>query len=452
MNSNSNQLKLGIRDLLKVALPLCAGAFIQFMVVIIDNFFVAQLNNKAMSAVGYVGLIYIALSMFSAGLANAAQILIARKVGEQAEHEVHGIFGQSILLALPIAAFQSLALYFLIPFILEWSIGDQDTLNYMLEFAHTRSYGFIFFAAIQIFQALWSGMANTRSIFYSTITIAVLTITFDYLFIFGNCGMPAWGVSGAGIATDMGEAGAAIVLLIYTFRRKESKHLHLFRNWLKRTKRHFKTLLKLGVPIMLQLLVALSIWIIFFGFIEDRGEDSFHSAFIVRNMYSLAWISVMGFSTTTKTYVSGLMGERRDHEIYPTLRKLALLNTALLFLLTHGLWLYPEFIAHLFNATPLTVALTVKSMHVVLIPILVFGITSVMLAAVEGSGKTIQGFLIELATTLIYISYSYYLVYKTDVDVAIIWTADIVYFVCIGLFSLISLRGNRWYKKYTQKI
>ena len=169
-------------------------------------------------------------------------------------------------------------------------------------------------------------------------------------------------------------------------------------------------------------------------------------------MYSLAWIAVMGFSTTTKTYVSGLMGEGRAHEIYPTLRKLALLNTALLFILTHGLWLYPEFIAHLFNATPLTVTLTVKSMHVVLIPILVFGITSVMLAAVEGSGKTIQGFLIELGTTVIYISYSYYLVYKTDVDVAIIWTADIVYFVCIGLFSLISLRRNSWYKKYIQKI
>ena len=91
-------------------------------------------------------------------------------------------------------------------------------------------------------------------------------------------------------------------------------------------------------------------------------------------------------------------------------------------------------------------------MHVVLIPILVFGITSVMLAAVEGSGKTIQGFLIELATTVIYISYSYYLVYKTDVDVAIIWTADIVYFICIGLFSLISLRSNGWYKKYKEKI
>ena len=62
-----------------MALPLCAGAFIQFFIVIIDNYFVAQIDGNAMSAVSFVGLIYIALGMLGAGSSNAAQILIAKK-------------------------------------------------------------------------------------------------------------------------------------------------------------------------------------------------------------------------------------------------------------------------------------------------------------------------------------------------------------------------------------
>lgn len=76
----STQLQIGYASLWKMALPLCAGAFIQFFIVIIDNYFVAQLDGNAMSAVSFVGLIYIALGMLGAGSANAAQILIAKKM------------------------------------------------------------------------------------------------------------------------------------------------------------------------------------------------------------------------------------------------------------------------------------------------------------------------------------------------------------------------------------
>ena len=77
----SSQLQIGYTSLWKMALPLCAGAFIQFFIVIIDNYFVAQIDGNAMSAVSFVGLIYIALGMLGAGSSNAAQILIAKKTG-----------------------------------------------------------------------------------------------------------------------------------------------------------------------------------------------------------------------------------------------------------------------------------------------------------------------------------------------------------------------------------
>jgi Na+-driven multidrug efflux pump len=409
------------KALLQMALPLCMGAFVQFIVVLVDNYFVAQLNGKAMSAVSFVGLIYIALAMLSAGLSNASQILIARKRGEGRSEEIPTVFANALFIGAFIVVIQFLVLAFFIPTFLDRSIEDEETRNYMKTFAETRAYGFIFFTFIQVLQSFWSGIALTRSMIYSTLTVALFTIVFDYLFIFGNFNFPRMEVRGAAIATNIGEAAAAIVLFVYTIFHAKYKEVRLFRNLYR------------------------------VAFIEKKGDDSFQSAFIVRNMYMLAWVSVMGFSSTTKTYVSGLLAEKRSHEIFHVIKKLALLNFSFILLLTHGLWLYPESIAHLFNANAETTRLTVKSMYIVLPAISIFAITSILLAAVEGAGKTIQGFFIELGTTVLYLSYAFYIAFYTDADVAIIWTSDYVYFLGLGLFSMLVFRNTSWFKKTPRK-
>ncbi|MFA9221486.1 MAG: hypothetical protein ACEQSL_09885, partial [Sediminibacterium sp.] len=81
----------------------------------------------------------------------------------------------------------------------------------------------------------------------------------------------------------------------------------------------------------------------------------------------------------------------------------------------------------------------------------IFAVTSILLAAVEGAGKTIQGFFIELATTVIYLSYAYYISFHTNADVAVIWTSDYVYFLGLGLFSLLVFRNVSWFKKRHRK-
>ncbi|NDE05509.1 MAG: hypothetical protein EB003_12855, partial [Flavobacteriia bacterium] len=263
------------KALLQMALPLCMGAFVQFIVVLVDNYFVAQLNGKAMSAVSFVGLIYIALSMLSAGLANASQILIARKRGEGRSEEIPTVFANALFIGAFIVLIQFIVLAFFIPTFLDRSIEDEETRNYMKTFAETRAYGFIFFTFIQVLQSFWSGIALTRSMIYSTVTVAIFTIVFDYLFIFGNLNFPRLEVRGAALATNIGEGAAALVLFIYTLSHTVYKEVRLFRNLYRVPFNYTKEILRLGVPIMLQMVVALCIWIIFFAFIEKKGEDSF---------------------------------------------------------------------------------------------------------------------------------------------------------------------------------
>ncbi|MFM7730568.1 MAG: MATE family efflux transporter, partial [Flavobacteriales bacterium] len=102
-------------DMLKVSLPISLGIFVQFIVVFIDNFFVAQIDGVAMSAVAFIGLIYLALSMLGVGVGNAAQILIARRLGEQRKEEVPSILGNALWLGLLIGMLQVLIMWLLLP-------------------------------------------------------------------------------------------------------------------------------------------------------------------------------------------------------------------------------------------------------------------------------------------------------------------------------------------------
>ncbi|MFM7309814.1 MAG: MATE family efflux transporter, partial [Flavobacteriales bacterium] len=325
--------------------------------------------------------------------------------------------------------------------------------DYMNEFAGWRALGFLFYTPTVVMNSYWSGVANTRVLAYGTLITSGFTIVLDYLLIFGHAGLPALGVEGAAIATIAAECIAMLFILIYSVRfayasgafdDRKSFNQRVFQ-W---SRSHTWSMTKLGFPISLQLLASLGIWIVFYGFIEDMGEQDLQSAFIVRNMYMLCYVSVGGISTATKTYISALIAEGRQGELHRTMFRLMALNFAGIACLSHGLWLYPEWIASQFSSDAGVIHRTVDSMLVVLPAMLGFSLTGVMLATVEGCGATMKGFVIEASTGIIYILAAYWMVHEAHWPIHWVWASDYVYFFFLGVFSLIFLFNGRWkYRK-----
>jgi len=456
------KLNTSWKEILKVALPISTGVFVQFIVVFIDNYFVAQLNGPAMSAASFVGLIYVTLVMVGVGLGNAVQILVARRKGEEKMDEAGQVVGNALWIALVVAAAQFLLLYFVLPGILNATIHSETVLGYMKQFIEYRAFGFFFYTLTLVLNSFWAGIARTKVMIFTTIITATVTIILDYGLVFGHLGLPNMGMSGAALATCIAEASAFIFVLIYTLKNHDhfierktdpdGRELHQSYNlkkwFLALPTMHSKSLARLGGPISLQMLASLGIWVIFYEFVESMGERELQSSFIVRTMYTLVYVSVGGFSTTTKTYISGLIAEHRQSELHSLMKKMMLMNFVGVLLLSHGLWLYPEWIASQFSTDPVVIDFTVRTMHIVLPAMLTFSITSILLGTVEGSGNTVAGFLVEFITVTVYIVAAYYMVYIWKWPVHLVWTADYIYFILLGLLSLFFLWNGKWkYKK-----
>ncbi len=440
---NHSQLSLQLPSLLKVALPMSLGAFIQFFVVFTDNLFVAQINGNAMSAVSYIGLCYITIGMITTGIASSIQIIIARRVGEDRQELINGIIRNGWLLGLLIALLQWGILHFVLPTFLENNIENIEIRNYMISFLDYRQWGFWFYTPTAILLAYWSGIAKTRVILYTLLMTSLSNIVLDYWFIFGGLGIDPMGSSGAGLATTLAEMLGFIFLMFFSF-KNASQDIHSFFKpyWSDTT-----LILKLGMPIVFQMLIALGVWMAFYTLIESRGPASLQSAFIVRNMYMLAWVSVMGFSSATRTYTSQLMAEKRWNDIKKLTWRVGLMNLAGILVLSHGLWLYPNWITSHFTQDSETIRLTLETMKIILPAMIIYSFTSIMLAVVEGTGSTMAGFWIEVITSIIYAISVYMMVKFTTWEVPILWLADYLYFIILGICSITFLKYGKWKHK-----
>ncbi len=437
------QLSLQLPSLLKVALPMSLGAFIQFFVVFTDNFFVAQINGNAMSAVSYIGLWYITIGMITTGIASSIQIIIARRVGEDRSSLINGIVRNGWLLGIIIALLQWSILHFVLPYFLNIGIQNNEIRNYMISFLAYREWGFWFYTPTAILLAYWSGIAQTRVILYTLLITSLGNVVMDYWFIFGGMSITPMGPSGAGLATTLAELFGLIFLLSYSLLRAPQDIHSFFKPYWSDT----LLILKLGLPIVFQMLLALGVWMAFYTLIESRGAASLQSAFIVRNMYMLAWVSVMGFSSATRTYTSQLMADKRWADIKKLAWRVGFMNLAGILLLSHGLWLYPQWITQQFTQDPETTRLTLETMKIILPAMIIYSFTSILLAVVEGTGSTMAGFWIEVITSITYAISVYIMVKFTTWEVPMLWLADYLYFIILGICSVTFLKFGKWKHK-----
>jgi len=444
-------LPIDYKSLLKVAVPVSLGYFVQFFVVFIDNLFLADIDGNAMSASAYTGLIFVTIAMLGIGMSNGTQILIARRHATGAFKEVGAILSNSLLLGLLLSSLQFCCLYFFVPWFAAHYIDIPELAAYMIGFSKFRAFGFFFFTLTLSLNAYWSGTARTNVLFISTAVTAISTIILDYFLIFGHGGFTAMGVEGAALANTIADGCALAVVAYFTFRKPHTEGsfavnaMHQLREQLFVVCTSYtRSLIQLGGPIAMQLLVSLGIWAIFYQFVTSMGEGPLQASFIVRNMYMLAYVSVSGCSTTAKTYVSALIAQDRQAELKKAITRICVLNFFGILILCHGLILYPHWIASQFTYDPVVIKQTIETMWIVFPAMLIFSVTSILLATVEGSGKTMAGFLIEFITVCIYIVAAYDMIHIRHWPIQWAWTADYVYFSVLGILSALFLRFSNW--------
>jgi putative MATE family efflux protein len=439
-------LDLRYKTILAVALPMMVSGFIQSIVLLTDASFIARYSTEAFDAVGNGGLLYVTMYMTLLGMGDGAQIIIARRIGEERSDAIGRIFGTSLLTHFLLAIILFAVLYWVMPGAVLGYSKNQEIASLQGDYVQIRSFA-LFFAMITIsIQALFLAKGKTWVVLMASIITALSNVVLDYGMIFGKLGFPEMGLKGAAWASTIADGMGMLFLIIYLIFSEERRIYKLFEYFSFNFKSMIE-LLKVGSPLMLQGFSALATWTLFFTWLEQKGQFDLTVSQNIRSIYFLAFVPIWGFAGTTKTYISQYIGAKEFDKIPIIQRKIQIMTVVFLLITFHGAMFYPEAMIRLINPEEIYVQKSAEILRLITLSILAFGFSSVYFQTIHGSGNTLHSMTIEFTCVFIYTSCSYTFIKIWNLDIFWIWTVEYVYFVLLGVFSLLYLHFYDWKKK-----
>jgi len=431
------------RRIWQVAIPIIIGLVAQNLMVVIDTAFLGRLGEVTLGAAAIGGIYYLTFVMLGTGFTVGTQIMIGRRNGERRFRVIGRIFDHAVYMMILNGLLVFIVISLTAPHFLQWFLSSDAVLQESLTFLSYRKYGIFFGFLILCFNALYIGTTRTKILSVSTFIMATTNILLDYTLIFGNFGFPAMGIAGAAIATNIAEVVTFLFLLGWSMKNKSIRYYRMFKFW-KPHLRLFKPLFKLAYPVMIQYFLAFSAWFAFFLIIEQIGETALAASNITRSIYMLLMIPVWGLGSATKTLVSNTIGEGKNDEVIPLIKKILLLGFTANLVVVIPTASAPAFLISFFTDEPLLTDATVPLLYVISIAMVAFSFGIILFSGLSGTGKTLLALRIEVITIGLYLVTATLATMAVDTSAAYVWSAEIVYFGAMGLLAWFYLKKGSW--------
>jgi putative MATE family efflux protein len=423
------------------------GLLAQSIVQLTATFFLGRVGEVEQSAAGLAGIYYIACFTICFGFSIGGQIMISRRNGEGNYNKIGVIVIQGAMFLLGLALLLFVVSNIISKNILSQYMSSPEVYSAVDTYLSWRVFGF-FFASINVmFRAFYVGIARTPVLTINAIVMGVVNFLGDYTLIFGNWGFPELGIAGAGIAAVISEIASVLFFVIYTIITVDFKKYGFTK--VKFQFSIIRSILSISSFTMVQYLISMSTWFIFFVAMEQHSTQSLAITNIVRNFYMIFFIPMNAFATAANTLVGNTMGAGRVNEVIPLIRRICLMCLGVIVVImavtaaNSEYWI--SFIAP--HDDPQLIVKTVAPLLVVVCGLPVISISTVIFNSISGTGNTRAALMLEISTLVVYILYMYWIVIYKQASVAVCWTVEYAYWGVLLALSLLYFKYAKWQNK-----
>ncbi len=440
------KVKVTNKQILTIALPITLAILIPQINMLTNSIFLGDLSTEALGNAGITGVFYLIFAVAGLGLNNALQAVFSRYAGSDNPEAFKTILAQGIRICLQFAVAGILITWFVAPLILQ-QVADPKAYPQQIEFLKIRIWGLPFLFLFQMGNAFLVASLNSRYLMIGFICEAGLNILLDYLLIKGRWGFPALGFNGAAVASVIAEVVGMIVVLIVLYRTGLKKHYGLLKTFVY-DKVITKQILKISAPLMLQYVISVTTWLIFFILIEGLHDETAKAiSNTMRNVFGLTGVFVWAFASTCNVMVSNLMGQKREDKVLEAINKIMLLSIGFCLAMCLLVNIFPTAFFSLFGQGPEFVKQGIPVLRVVSFGLMFMSIANVWLNGVTGTAKTRMNLFIEIIAITVYLIYTWYFIKVKYISLAMAWSNELVYWFTIFIMSFIYLRSGRWKTK-----
>lgn len=297
-----------------ILLPILVTQVSMYLMNFFDTVMSGQVSAEALAGVAIGSSLWIPIFTGINGILLAITPIIAHLVGANANEQIAKKVQQGVYLAIALAIIVVIICSFLLNPILH--VMDLET-----EVRHTAKFYIIWLVTgivpLFIFNTLRcfiDALGQTRISMIIILIALPINIFFNYIFIFGKFGVPAFGGIGSGIATALTYWLVCFIAFGILYKMHPFSGYHLFANWVKPSLIEWWEQLKIGIPIGFSIFFETSIFsaVTLFMSVYSTYTIAAHQAAI--NFASLLYMIPLSVGITLTIAVGYEVGGKRFGE------------------------------------------------------------------------------------------------------------------------------------------
>jgi putative MATE family efflux protein len=431
------------RNIWKVAYPILISLLMEQMIGLTDTAFLGRVGEIELGASAIAIVYYMILFMAGFGFSIGAQIIIGRRNGEGNYTDTGKVFWNGLYFLLGLSAVIIVASELFSPLLMKHLVSSEAIYHASLSYVRWRLPGMIFAFCTAMYRAFYVGTTQTKTLTLNSVVMVLSNILFNWVLIFGHLGFPALGITGAAIGSSLAELVSLIFFALYTRISCDRKKYGL-----DEPACFDRTELKSMMPVcswtMIQHIISISTWFIFFLYIEHLGERSLAVSNIIRGVSGLLWMILAAFSSTCSTLVSNIIGTGREDKVMSLIKRIMKLSYGIVISIAILFCIFPKAVISIYTDIPELIPATIPSLIVMCSSYLLTVGAMILFNAVSGTGSTKTAFRLELAALGIYTLYCTTVAGILKADVAICWSAEHGYAAVLLICCYLYLRSGRW--------
>ena len=375
------------RAVFLLAVPMILEMCMESVFAVVDIFFVGRLGkNEAVSTVVLTESVLTIVYSLAIGLSMAATAMVARRIGEKNPAAAAKAGMQSLMLALFLTVIISIAGLIFAPEVLKLMGASTATIHIGTNYTRIIYGGSVVIMLLFLINGIFRGAGDASMAMRSLWIANICNIILCPVLIYGAGPIPAFGITGAAIATTIGR-GIGVLFQLY--------HLFSGKRVIKIRKQDFvpdwpiiKSISNIAWTGTAQFLIASASWMVLARIMAEFGDTAVAGYGVAIRLIMFFLLPAWGMSNAAATLVGQNLGAQLPDRAEQSVWHTAKYNTIFMIFVTAVFLLFAQPIVAFMNKDVTVESYAVLALRIVSLGYIFFGVGMVVTNAFNGAGDT----------------------------------------------------------------
>lgn len=295
--------------LIRFALPVLFALLLQTMYgaadLLIVGKFGGELSDTYISAVSTGSQIMQTLTLVITGLAMGVTVYVGEKIGAKKREEAGKIIGSGIFLFGILSVVLTIAMIFAAPLLARLMNAPTEAFEETVSYIVICSAGTLFIMAYNLVGSIFRGIGDSKMPLITVAIACVLNILGDLLLV----AVFHMGANGTAFATVFAQA-ISVALSLLIIRKRELPFSFSIKD-IRPNGSHIKAILRLGIPVALQDLLASFSFLAILSIVNDIGLAESASVGVAEKLCGFIMLVPSSFMQSMSSFVAQNMGAEK---------------------------------------------------------------------------------------------------------------------------------------------